>query len=89
MNGIKQEVAAGRPVIVWVTGLVETGSSQIYIDAEGERVLVAPYQHTVIVIGYNEASVTILDGSKIYQRNNTTFMQSWQSLGFQAIIMKK
>jgi len=89
LTGIKQEVAAGRPVIVWVTGLVETGSSQIYIDAEGERVLVAPYQHTVIVIGYNEASVTILDGSKIYQRNNTTFMQSWQSLGFQAIIMKK
>ena len=87
-NGIKQEVAAGRPVIAWVTGLVETGSSVPYFDSEGERTMVAPYQHTVIVIGYNENSVTILDGSKIYQRSNSVFTQSWQSLGFQAIIMK-
>jgi uncharacterized protein YvpB len=88
LNGIKQEVAAGRPVIIWVTGLVETGHSETYIDSEGERVIVAPYQHTVMVIGYNESSVTILDGGKIYQRNNSVFTQSWQSLGFQAIIMK-
>ena len=88
LNGIKQEIAAGRPVIVWVTGLVETGSSVVYFDSEGERTIVAHYQHTVMVIGYNENSVTILDGSKIYQRSNTVFTQSWQSLGFQAIIMK-
>lgn len=88
LNGIKQEIAAGRPVIVWVTGLVETGSSVVYFDSEGERTIVAHYQHTVIVIGYNENSVTILDGSKIYQRSNSVFTQSWQSLGFQAIIMK-
>ncbi len=89
LTGIKKEVAAGRPVIVWVTGLVETGSSVPYIDSEGERTIVAHYQHTVMVIGYNESSVTILDGSKIYQRSNAVFSQSWQSLGFQAIIMKR
>ncbi len=88
LNGIKKEVAAGRPVIVWVTGLVEPGSSVPYLDSEGDRTLVAPYQHAVIVIGYNPSSVTILDGGKFYQRSNPVFMQSWQSLGFQAIIMK-
>ena len=88
LNGIKKEVAAGHPVIVWVTGLVETGSSVPYFDAGGTRVLVAHYEHTVMVIGYNETSVTILDGGKIYKRSNSIFTQSWQSLGFQAIIMK-
>jgi len=73
---------------VWVTGLVETGSSVPYFDSEGTRTIVAHFQHTVMVIGYNENSVTILDGSKIYQRSNSVFTQSWQSLGFQAIIMK-
>ena len=88
LNGIKKQIAAGRPVIVWVTGLVETGSSVPYFDSEGTRTMVAPYQHTVLVIGYNDSSVTILDGSNIYQRSNTVFTQSWQSLGFQAIIME-
>ncbi len=88
LNEIKKEVAANRPVIVWVTGLVEPGSSVPYFDSEGERAIVAHFQHTVIVIGYDEASVTILDGSKIYQRSNAVFTQSWQSLGFQAIILK-
>lgn len=88
LNGIKQQIAAGRPIIVWVTGAVEPGASGVYIDAEGDRSIVAPFEHTVIVIGYTDSNLTFLDGSRMYQRDVSIFLQSWQSLGFQAIILE-
>lgn len=88
MNGIQQEIAAARPVIVWVTGAVQPGTSTTYFDSQGERTQVAPYQHTVLVIGYSETTFTILDGSSVYYRDISTFMQSWQNLGFQAVILE-
>ncbi len=89
LNGIKQHIAAGQPVIVWVVGAVELGASGVYTDAEGDRSIVAPFEHTVIVIGYSDSNLTFLDGSRIYQRSVSTFLQSWQALGYQAIILEQ
>jgi uncharacterized protein YvpB len=88
LSGLKQEIAAGRPVIVWITGAVEPGTAATYIDSQGETSIVAPFEHTVIVIGYTEDTITVLDGGAVYQRSISIFMQSWQVLGFQGIILR-
>jgi len=85
---VREEIAAGRPVMVWVTGHVAPGKGQEYVVGD-QTIIVARYEHTVIVIGYDEENVTILDGKKVYQRPIQTFLDSWSALENMAIIWKK
>ncbi len=82
---LRSEIAAGRPVIVWVTGHVEPGKGTGY-KIDGKTITVARYEHTVIVTGYDEKYVTILDGKTVYKRATNTFLQSWKALENMAII---
>jgi LysM repeat protein len=84
---LRAEIAANRPVIVWVTGAVENyGVSYVYTASDRSTTLVAPYEHTVIVIGYTPDSVTVLDGSLIYTRPMDQFMAAWSALGKLAVM---
>ncbi|NQS91653.1 MAG: C39 family peptidase [Chloroflexi bacterium] len=83
---LKTEIAAGRPVIVWVVGHVGLGTPVPYTASGGAVTTVARFQHTVIVSGYTDNKVTILDGAKIYTRYKGEFMKSWGVLENQAVI---
>lgn len=83
---LKREIAANRPVIVWVVGRVENGEPEQYISSDGETHIVARFQHTVLVIGYDAWGVTVLDGEMIYARPTDLFLSSWDVLGNMAII---
>jgi uncharacterized protein YvpB len=85
---IKAEIAAGRPVIAWVIGNTIPGRRFSYTTPDGEKVIVAPFEHTVIVTGYNEDYVTILDENNTYQRAIEAFIESWGVLGNMAITSK-
>ncbi|GAP14218.1 uncharacterized protein conserved in bacteria, partial [Longilinea arvoryzae] len=86
VDDLRSEIAAGRPVIAWVIFGVSSGYSLDYTAADGQTTRVAPYEHTVIVIGYDETSITVLDGAWIYQRSLDQFMNSWDVLGNMAVI---
>ena len=79
------EIAAGRPVIVWVVGHVEVGKGVEY-EVNGQVRMVARYEHTVNLIGYDDKNVTILDGKQIYERPIERFLKSWSALENQAIV---
>lgn len=83
---LRAEIASGQPVIVWIVGHVEIGHSIVYTTPNGLEVIVAKYEHTVIAIGYTEDSVMVLDGTKIYSRPLSTFLNSWGALGNMGII---
>jgi uncharacterized protein YvpB len=83
---LRGEIAAGRPVLVWVTGHVEPGEGVIYQAADGRKTIVAPFEHTVIVTGYTADSVTIVDGARVYTRPLATFLASWQALRNLAVV---
>jgi uncharacterized protein YvpB len=85
-NGIRKEIAAGRPVMTWVIGDVWPGSALSYTASDGNTVPVAHYEHTVIVIGYDQKSVAILDGDTTYYRTVQDFINSWSVLGYMAIV---
>ena len=86
-NELRRNIAAGDPVIVWVVGNVWEGSPVEYTAPDGETVIVTPYEHTAIVIGYDEDGVTFVDGAMNYWRTTDTFLSSWDVLGNMAIIL--
>ena len=82
---LRREIAAGRPVIVWVTGHVAPGKGET-VEIDGQTVTVARYEHTVIVTGYDTKNVKILDGKQVYTRSIEVFLKAWSPLENMAII---
>lgn len=82
---IREEIAAGRPVIVWVIGGVRGGQAKEYIAEDGSVINVAAYEHTVLVTGYGADYFTILDGKEVYHRSLAQFTDSWQVLNNMAV----
>ncbi|MEK6575567.1 MAG: C39 family peptidase [Chloroflexota bacterium] len=84
---VHSEIAAGRPVLAWVVGHVWSRTHPVeYTASDDAKVIVAPYEHTVIVVGYDDENVFILDGSRVYLRERRKFLSSWAALGNMAII---
>ncbi|HEY61522.1 MAG TPA: hypothetical protein G4N95_02615 [Anaerolineae bacterium] len=84
---LKSEIAHGKPVMVWVIGRVGNGMPLSYTSSDGDETVVAHYEHTVIVIGYSQSSVTVLDGEWKYDRPIEKFLESWAVLGNMAIVL--
>ncbi|MCD4673069.1 MAG: C39 family peptidase, partial [Anaerolineaceae bacterium] len=84
---LQRQIASGNPAIVWVIGHVWAGTPVQYTDSQGRTTTVARYEHTVMVIGYNATSVTILDGDTVYQRSLSSFFDSWGVLNNMAVIL--
>ena len=82
---LRAEIAAGRPVGVWVVGHVGRGAPTFFTAADGSLVTVARFEHTVIVIGYTPGEVAIQDGAGIYTRSVGDFLHSWSVLGNMAL----
>ena len=85
-DALRAEIASGRPVIAWVVGHVELGTPIYYTTPGGHRTIVASFEHTVIVTGYDEHQVTVLDGAQTYTRRWIDFERSWVILGNMAIV---
>ncbi len=84
---LRAEIAAGRPVGVWVVGHVGSGAPVFYTAADGTLVSAARFEHTVIVTGYTPREVTILDGPRLYTRRLGDFLRSWSVLGNMALTL--
>ncbi len=86
-EAVRAEVAAGEPVIVWVVGHVERGGERVlYTASNGHTTYVARFEHTVIVVGYTEETVTVLDNGQVYTRSLETFLEAWLPLGNMAVL---
>jgi uncharacterized protein YvpB len=84
---LKAEIAAGRPVIVWVVGQMWPGKA-VRVKLNGSKsVTVANFEHTMILVGYTPNTVTVVDAysgqTQIYTLQ--VFMKSWSTLGRMAI----
>lgn len=85
---VRAEVAAGRPVIVWVIGSIWAGAASDYETDDGQTVTVANNEHTMILIGYDESRVHLVDALTGYTVTHTleNFLASWGVLGNMAVI---
>lgn len=88
LENLKKEVASGQPLIAWVIGNMVGGIPSEYTDHDGDNVIVAAYEHTVIITGYDEKNIRYLNNGKFYQVPIDTFLNSWGVLGNMVIYHK-
>ncbi len=88
LENLKKEIASGQPLIAWVIGNMVGGIPSEYTDQQGEKVIVAAYEHTVIITGYDEKFIRYLNNGKFYQVPTETFLNSWGVLGNMVIFHK-
>jgi hypothetical protein len=82
-DAVRAEVAAGRPVEVWIVGAANlvSGAYPVYYTAQdGHFSVVSRYEHTVLVIGYTPSEVILLNGGSVITRPLDTFLDSWSIL---------
>ena len=92
-DSLRAEIAAGRPVIVWILGNINQGNYEYvvngipvyYFPPDETLTIVARYEHTIIVTGYTPSSVTFLNGGTISEKSLNQFLESWSALGNMAI----
>jgi LysM repeat protein/uncharacterized protein YvpB len=86
-DDLRAEIAAGRPAIVWIIGQMWTGQVREYTASDGQVVLVAPYEHTMVLYGYTNETVNVLDvySGRKQTYNLEVFLKSWSVLGNMAV----
>lgn len=88
LEQVKEKIAAGNPVIVWVIGNMIGGIPAEYTDKAGNKTIVAAYEHVVILTGYDADSVRYVNNGKFYEVPYEVFLNSWGVLGNMAVFHK-
>jgi uncharacterized protein YvpB len=88
LENLKKEIASSQPVIAWVIGNMVGGIPSEFVDKEGNKVVVAAYEHTVIVTGYGKDHIRYLNNGNFFQVPMDTFLNSWGVLGNMVIYHK-
>jgi len=87
LQELKEQIAANYPVIVWVVGNVTWSEPYEYTDKQGNKVITAPYEHVVIITGYNETHIRYMNNGKFYDIQTEYFERSWKVLGNMVIYL--
>ena len=82
---VKDQLAQDHPVIAWVIGNMVGGTAVEYTDEEGDTTLVAPYEHVVILTGYDADNIRYVTNGKYYDIPYEYFERSWDVLGDMAV----
>lgn len=87
-DDLRAEIAAGRPVIIWVIGQMWDGVSQSYTAADGQVTTVARFEHTMILTGYTPEVVQVIDANTgwFVSYPLSSFLRSWSVLGNMAVV---
>ncbi len=87
---LRAEIAAGRPVIVWIIGQMWAGDPILFTAEDGSYIITARFEHTMVLTGYSAESVQVFDSySGVSQSYSLiSFIKSWEVLGKQAVIVK-
>jgi uncharacterized protein YvpB len=88
LDQIKASLAKHNPVMVWVISSMTYSTPVKYTDKAGNTTIVAPYEHVVILIGYNETSVRYVSNGHYADVTNEIFLRSWGVLGNMAVMHK-
>jgi uncharacterized protein YvpB len=89
-DDLRAEIAAGRPVIVWIIGSMWAGEPIEYTADDGSQTVVARFEHTMVLTGYTEYQVQVIDAytGALFTFPKDTFLQSWGVLENQAVMVQ-
>lgn len=89
-DDLRSEIAAGHPVIVWIIGLMWAGDPVIFTTEDGAKTTVARFEHTMILTGYSETQVQVIDSytGLLFSFSLDSFLRSWAVLKNQAVLVQ-
>jgi uncharacterized protein YvpB len=91
LDGLRAELAAGRPVMVWATYDMRLPEVQTWVSSDGERSTVVKWQHTFIATGYDEEGLVLVDAydgaTKTFPYDQ--FIPAWDQLGRMAVTIEE
>jgi uncharacterized protein YvpB len=87
LDDLRAQIADGNPVIVWVIGQMTNGTADRIELSNKDQVVVAAYEHTMLVTGYDQDAIQVFDPYYgIYETFTAdTFATSWAVLGNMAV----
>ncbi len=91
-NTLLKHISEGRPAIVWATYMmnVPTKVNSWYITETGKYFEYPRGTHVMVLVGYSDSLVTIVDPYEgICRFNIKTFEARWNLLGKQAIVLEQ
>jgi len=90
LEGLKAELAAGRPVIVWATYDMRLSEVRVWTSFDGATSPVVQWQHTFIAIGYDATGVYLVDAYDGATRHFAyeQFAPAWAQLDKMAVTVR-
>jgi uncharacterized protein YvpB len=89
LDGLKAELVAGRPVLVWATYGMALYEPLEWSSRDGRVSTVVPYMHTFVVTGFDETYIVVLDAfdATVQRYPFSTFLQAWTLLDQMAVLV--
>ncbi len=84
---LKEEIAAGHPVIVWATYKMREHPILTWQTANQRLVSIVRGEHTYVAVGYDEGGVYLADAydGRTYYFEIRQFLRGWSLLGWKAV----
>ena len=91
LDGLKAELVAGRPVIVWATYDMQLPGVENWVSSDGVTSVVVKWQHTFIVVGYDEGGLQLVDAydGTVKYFSYDAFVPAWDQLGRMAVTVER
>jgi uncharacterized protein YvpB len=89
LDGLRAELAAGRPVIIWATPRMANQPVDKHVTFDGQTVDVVRYEHTVIAVGYNQSAVYVVDAGngRRWVYGNAALLGAWDKLRQMSVVL--
>ncbi len=86
---LQAAIAAGHPVVVWISGTWGGRARYANVDATGASYSLIPYEHAVTAYGYDDSGVWVMDpgvGRK-YHVAWEKFLRGWNRIDGMALVV--
>lgn len=87
LDALREELAAGRPVIIWATYRMLRPEVGSWVAADGTVSVVVQWEHTFIAVGYDEEGVYLIDAydGRTHYYPVELFLPAWMQLNEMAV----
>jgi uncharacterized protein YvpB len=87
LDPLKEELAAGRPVIIWATYRMLQPEIASWTAADGTVSIVVQWEHTFIAVGYDADGLYLIDAydGRTHYYPFSLFLPAWMQLNEMAV----
>lgn len=86
---LRTEIAAGHPVVTWISGTWGMTSRSTHVDTAGDWYSLIAYEHAVTAYGYDDAGVWVMDPgvAEKYHISWAKFLRGWNAIDGMALVV--